>query len=158
MTALGTAFDVRADGRFEVTLVEGKVRVETPLPAAERALVPSAPAVQTTEMVAGTQFTAAGDNRWSVARADTELETAWLSGWLKFENEPLGQVVAELARYSDTRIELADPQLASMPVSGRFRANDLPAFLMAVKVYDIEPTAPLRDGVVTLELSANEKS
>ena len=93
-----------------------------------------------------------------MARADTELETAWLSGWLKFENEPLGQVVAELARYSDTRIELADPQLASMPVSGRFRANDLPAFLMAVKVYDIGPAAPLRDGVVTLELAANEKS
>jgi transmembrane sensor len=158
VTALGTAFDVRAEGgRFEVTLVEGKVRVETRLPPSARSVI-AAPAVQATEMVAGTQFTAAGDNLWSVARADTALEPAWLSGWLKFENEPLGQVVAELARYSDTKIVLADQQLASMPVSGRFKADDLDAFLKAVKVYDIEPAAPTLDGVVRLGMAADEKS
>ncbi|HEX6860708.1 MAG TPA: FecR domain-containing protein [Caulobacteraceae bacterium] len=152
VTAVGTAFDVRVDqGRFEVTLVEGKVRVETPLPHPARAL-PAAPAVETTEMVAGSQFTATNAGRWSVERADTATETAWLTGWLKFENQPLGEVVAELARYSDARIVLEDEQLAAMPVSGRFKAGDLDAFLDAVRVYDIAPIAPPRDGVVKLAL------
>jgi transmembrane sensor len=158
VTALGTAFDVRAEkGRFEVTLVEGKVRVESPLPAPLRARLPSAPAVQTTEMVAGNQFVAADTGRWSVEPTDTERETAWLTGWLTFENEPLGQVVGELARYSDAKILLEDPALAAMPVSGRFKAGDLDAFLKAVKIYDIEPVAAPRDGVVRLAMRGDEK-
>ena len=157
VTALGTAFDVRAEnGRFEVTLVEGKVRVEAPLPAAAR--LPTAPAIQATEMVAGSQLVASDAGRWTVERADTERETAWLTGWLKFENEPLGQVVVELARYSDTKIMLEDPALAAMPVSGRFKAGDLDAFLKAVKIYDIEPVAAPRDGVVRLAMAGDEKS
>jgi transmembrane sensor len=161
VTAVGTAFDVRVDpGRFEVTLVEGKVRVETPLPAVARAaaVLKAAPPVQTTEMVAGSQFTSTDEGRWSVARADTATETAWLSGWLKFDNRPLSEVVAELARYSDEKIVLEDPQLASMPVSGRFKAGDLDSFLKAVKIYDIAPVAPPRDGVVRLALEDHEKS
>ena len=161
VTAVGTAFDVRVDpGRFEVTLVEGKVRVETPLPpvAKAAAVLKAAPPVQTTEMVAGSQFTSTDEGRWSVARADTATETAWLSGWLKFDNRPLGEVVAELARYSDEKIVLDDPKLASMPISGRFKAGDLDAFLKAVKIYDIAPVAPPRDGIVRLALEDHEKS
>jgi transmembrane sensor len=109
-------------------------------------------------MVAGSQFTATDGARWSVARADTARETAWLTGWLKFDGQPLGEVVGELARYSDTRIVLEDPKLASMPVSGRFKAGDLDAFLAAVKVYDVEPVAAPRDGVVRLAMREREKS
>ena len=137
-----------------MTLVEGKVRVDTP--AAAR--LPAAPAVQTTEMLAGTQLVAGDGGRLSVEPTDTARETAWLTGWLKFENEPLGQVVGELTRYSDTKILLEDPALAAMPVSGRFKAGDLDAFLKAVKIYDVEPVAAPRDGVVRLAMKENEKS
>jgi len=160
VTAVGTAFDVRVDkGKFEVTLVEGKVRVETPLPPAKAAAVlKAAPPVETTEMVAGSQFTATDEGRWSVARADTATETSWMTGWLKFDNRPLSEVVAELARYSDEKIVLDDPELAAMPISGRFKAGDLDGFLKAVKIYDIAPIAPPRDGVVRLALEDHEKS
>jgi transmembrane sensor len=160
VTAVGTAFDVRVDkGRFEVTLVEGKVRVETPLPAVAKAaaVLKAAPPVETTELVAGSQFTATDAGRWSVARADTATETAWLTGWLKFDNRPLSEVVAEIARYSDEKIVLEDPQLAAMPISGRFKAGDLDGFLKAVKIYDIAPVAPPRDGVVKLALEDHQK-
>lgn len=134
ITAIGTAFDVRMEkGKFEVTLVEGKVRVATPV-AAPRA---SAPVIQTSELVAGSRFVALDERRWSVDRTDTARETAWVTGWLRFDNEPLGEVVAELGRYSDRRIVLADPSLADAPISGRFRPDDLDAFLRALATYDI---------------------
>lgn len=157
VTALGTAFDVRAEnGRFEVTLVEGKVRVEAPL-ASGTGLV-AARAVQKTEMVAGSQLVAGEGGRLSVEPTDTQREIAWTTGWLKFENERLGDVVGELARYSDTKILLEDPALAALPVSGRFKADDLDAFLNAVRIYDIEPVAAPRDGVVRLAMAEAEKN
>jgi transmembrane sensor len=109
-------------------------------------------------MLAGSQFTSTDEGRWSVARADTAAETSWMTGWLKFDHRPLSEVVAELARYSDEKIVLDDPQLAAMPISGRFKAGDLDAFLKAVKIYNIAPVAPPRDGVVRLALEDHEKS
>ncbi|HEX6860048.1 MAG TPA: FecR domain-containing protein [Caulobacteraceae bacterium] len=157
VTALGTAFDVRVDqGRFAVTLVEGKVRVETPspspaAPAADRsapatATKPVAGPVQDVELVAGNQFTALDDSRWSVGRADTARETTWLTGWLTFQNEPLGQVVREFARYSDRQIVL-DPALANRPITGRFKAGDVDAFVQALAEYDVARLETDRDVV-----------
>jgi len=159
VTAVGTAFDVRVDhGRFAVTLVEGKVRVETPTllppvvstktsatvaPAAPVAQVP----VQDVELVAGNQFTALDDTRWTVSRADTIKETTWLTGWLKFQNEPLGQVVEEFNRYSDRRIVIQDPKLAGRPITGRFKAGDVDAFVSALAEYNIARLESDRDVV-----------
>ncbi|HYG27668.1 MAG TPA: FecR domain-containing protein [Caulobacteraceae bacterium] len=134
VTALGTAFDVRVEpGKFAVTLVEGKVRVETPSP---KPAIAAASAVQDVELVAGNQFTALDETRWSVGRADTERETAWRTGWLTFQNQPLGEVVAEFARYSEREIVL-DPALAQRPITGRFKAGDVDAFVEALAAYDV---------------------
>ncbi|MGE5566499.1 MAG: FecR family protein [Parcubacteria group bacterium] len=157
VTAVGTAFDVRVDhGRFAVTLVEGKVRVETPSPqppapararaAAPQALQPATP-VQDVELVAGNQFTALDDSRWTVSRADTARETTWLTGWLKFQDEPLGQVVEEFNRYSDRRIVIEDPKLADRKITGRFKAGDVDAFVRALAEYDIARLESDRDVV-----------
>ena len=93
--------------------------------------------MQDVELVAGNQFTAIGDARWSVSRADTARETTWLTGWLTFQNEPLGKVVEEFARYSDREIVIADPSLAARPITGRFKAGDVDAFVRALAEYDI---------------------
>ena len=139
VTALGTAFDVRVEGkRFEVTLVEGKVRVEAPAPvtavAAPAGGPPAAPAVRTTEMLAGDRFVASTDTEWVVAHADTAKQTSWLVGRLKFEDEPLGQIAAEFGRYSNRKIVIDDPVLAARPVSGTFRADDEEAFAEALEI------------------------
>ena len=143
ITALGTAFDVRVDGKlFEVTLVEGKVRVENPAPPGPQpaAARPAgdAPQTQATEMLPGSQLVAALDTqRWTVAPTDTSKETSWLTGWLNFDNEPLGEVAAEFNRYSPRKIVVADPALAATPVSGRFEADDVEAFTRALASYEI---------------------
>jgi transmembrane sensor len=153
VTAVGTAFDVRADGgRFQVTLVEGKVRVDTPLPVpkATPGQPRPAPSVQTTEIVAGSQFAALDETHWSVGRTDTAKETTWLTGWLRFENEPLSQVVDELDRYSDRKIEIGDKALADRPVTGRFKAGDVDAFVKALADYKIARVAGDSPGGVRL--------
>jgi len=140
VTAVGTAFDVRLDRRgFEVTLVEGKVRVAAPAPAA-----PSAPGqpvrparMQTTELVAGNRFIAPNASQWVVVAADTARETQWLSGRLTFENQPLGDVAAEVSRYSQRKIVIADPGLAAQLVSGTFEAGDVDAFLTTLRLAHI---------------------
>lgn len=136
ITALGTAFDVRVDGKtFEVTLVEGKIKVENP-PTVAAKTAPSA--VPATEMVAGSQLVAAASGpAWSVAPVDTGKETSWLTGWLYFEDEPLGAVAAEFNRYSPRKVVVTDAALAATPVSGRFEAGDVEAFARALESYEI---------------------
>ncbi|HEX6859656.1 MAG TPA: FecR domain-containing protein [Caulobacteraceae bacterium] len=139
VTAVGTAFDVRVDeGRFEVTLVEGKIRVEAPVP--ERAVAPAqaakAPArVQSTEMVAGTQLEASDDAGWKLQEVDARREVAWTTGQLVFVRRPLGEVVEELNRYSRTPILIDDGKLAQISITGTFTPGDNAGFAAAVVSY-----------------------
>lgn len=134
VTALGTAFDVRVDDgkSFKVTLVEGRVRVETP-PAAtgER----SAP--QATEMIAGTQLVERGDAKWDLERTDVRRETSWTTGQLVFYSAPLTQVAAELNRYSDKKIVIDDAEYAARPISGTFKAGDVDTFARGLETYEL---------------------
>ena len=139
VTAVGTAFDVRVDGGFEVTLVEGKVRVAAP--AAEAPARPGAPptppVVQTTELVAGNRFSQPDNSQWVVARADTARETSWVTGRLTFENERLAEVIAEFERYSPRRIVIDDPALGEERVSGTFETGDVDSLLRTLRMAQI---------------------
>jgi transmembrane sensor len=59
-------------------------------------------------------------------------ELAWRDGKIAFEGERLDEAAAEFARYSRTRIEIRDPELAGEPVSGLFSASDPVGFSRAV--------------------------
>ena len=139
VTAVGTAFDVRVEkGEFKVVLVEGKVRVAAPAPAPADAGLPVAstprPVLQTTEMVAGSQLIASDTRHWSVGETDVAAETSWVTGRLKFENKPLGEVAAEFGRYSQRKIVVDDPDLAREAVSGTFEAGDVDSFVRTVQM------------------------
>jgi len=157
VTAIGTAFDVRVDrGRFQVTLVEGKVRVEQPVrapkPAAPGAPVVATPAVESTDLAAGSELVAASDQQWTVTRTDIVKETGWVRGQLVFEREPLSDVVAEMNRYSERKIVIADDRVGATLVSGNFRPGDVEGFARAVEAYryaSISADTPAR-----IELSA----
>lgn len=139
VTALGTAFDVRVDdGRlFKVTLVEGRVRVEAapalaPKPAGD---APIRGQGQATEMIAGTQLVEREGSKWDLARTDVRRETSWTTGQLVFYSAPLKQVVAELNRYSDKKIVIADETYADRPISGTFKAGDVDTFAHGLQTY-----------------------
>jgi len=160
VTAIGTAFDVRVDdGRmFQVTLVEGKVRVEAaPAGAAPAAAgappvktTPAKSRVQATEMIAGTQLTAADATSWDLTRADVQRETSWVQGQLIFYSEPLSKVVAELNRYSDRKVVLDDETYAQRPISGTFKVGDVDTFVRGLETYKLARVEAETSQTITL--------
>ncbi|MEQ7874235.1 DUF4880 domain-containing protein [Sphingomonas sp. ASV193] len=48
----------------------------------------------------------------------------WPDGYLDFRNELLGSVLDRANRYAETPIELGDPALAKLRITGRYRAGD----------------------------------
>lgn len=111
VTALGTAFAVRtAPDRVVVSLVEGSVRVDTP---AIRRVTTLSPGNTLTIGRAGLQLATSGAD--SVA--------GWRRGELTFDATPLGEVAAELNRYSAQRIEIASPALARRVFSGVLKTD-----------------------------------
>jgi len=157
VTAVGTAFDVRVDhDRFAVTLVEGKVRVEAPVP--ERAVAATASRaapdlplhVQSTEMVAGTQLQSTDETAWKLVSVDAARETSWTRGQLVFLRRPLGEVVDELNRYSGTQIVIDDDALARVPITGTFTPGDNEGFAAAVVSYGMASLEQNSGGVIKL--------
>lgn len=121
-TALGTEFqtDRRGDAVM-VTLLEGRVAVAQG-EGRRQTLVPG-------EQLA---YNARG-TRWDRRRADLDAANGWIRGKLVFKDVPLAEFVAELNRYSDHKLQLADPALGERRISGTFDANDRDSLLLALR-------------------------
>lgn len=131
VTALGTAFDVRMDSRdsVQVTLAEGKVSVEPILsPLARLISPPPVPKL----LVAGEALIVSDDAEVETRKADIAKLASWRQGQVVFDNDTLESAIAELNRYSATRIELADPSLGQLRVSGVFKAGHSDSFVETV--------------------------
>lgn len=59
--------------------------------------------------------------------------TAWIEGRWQFQDTPLRDVINELNHYRATPVELADPGLGELQVSGTFRCEDHAGLLRAVQ-------------------------
>lgn len=136
VTALGTAFDLRVDGgELKVLLVEGKVRVAAASASPSRGSGPAAVAqaspahsVRTTEMEPGSQLVASHDGDWRLSRVNVDQQTSWLRGKIVFDDEALGDVVAELNRYSKRKMIITDQRLAQARLSGIYQPGDVKEF------------------------------
>jgi transmembrane sensor len=118
IVAVGTEFDVRMDGaQVQIAMVEGTVRVDA------------------ATLTAGEQLIAATALPDRVSVSDPERFTSWLHGQIVFDNTRLSDAVAELNRYSNTKIELADPKIAQLHLSGAFATGRPALFIEAVTSY-----------------------
>src|SRR4051812_7240793 len=119
--AVGTAFNVylRPAGA-EVTVSEGTVNVVNS--TTESPPIDQKPVAAVT---AGEQADAQG--RAEVIRSLNSAQLSRLLAWRKstlyFQDEPLGDVVNELMRYTTLKIEIADNSLRNLPVGGTFQAS-----------------------------------
>ena len=157
VTAVGTAFDVRVDQRkFEVTVVEGRVRVEAPPPLVPLPVrAPEQP--RKADLKAGAQLVASLDTRaWTVAPADTAREVSWLRGYVVFQKARFADVVAEMNRYSDKKLVVEDDTLAGVQVSVAFRAGDVEAFVKAYVDYRVARVDSRTDDAVRLSTFRDE--
>jgi transmembrane sensor len=59
---------------------------------------------------------------------------AWQTGQAIFENEALSAVVAEMNRYSTARLEVNDPAVANLRLSGVYRVGDNEALAHSVSL------------------------
>lgn len=117
VTAIGTRFQVRvADAVATVTLLKGVVHV------AARAADGSArvDALQAGQRI---RFDAQG-RLGEVELADLKAVEGWTQGKLYVDDWPLRDFVAELNRYSTTRLRIDDPGLEDVRISGVFQTRN----------------------------------
>lgn len=147
--AVGTAFNVRlGTGEVEVLVTEGKVAVsETVGPALAAAPLTALPATS----LAPDTFLAANERAViATARppglpltapprverlAPDTLRTAliWQGPSLVFAATPLAEVAAQFNRRNPIQIVLADPDLATLPIGGSFRPENVEAFVQLLE-------------------------
>ena len=122
--AVGTEFDVYLRTRdLRVTVSEGAVKVGT-------APVSVISAGQQVDIGASAAVMR------DLSTAVLTRSAAWRSGTLYFENQPLGEVIDELSRYTAARMIVTDDTLRLLPVGGTFQANAQGAELLLSMLQD----------------------
>ncbi|WP_395674243.1 FecR family protein [Phenylobacterium sp.] len=112
---LGTQFNVRSrSGTLSVVVARGKVEVRPQDAAAGKAYV----------LVPGQRLSFDRSGVGALRTVDPQEALSWRLGRLVYRDEPLAEVVADLNRQFQPQIELADPELAAMPVTGVIVLDD----------------------------------
>jgi transmembrane sensor len=158
VTALGTSFVVRYESdHTAVTLVEGKVAIDSRDARPERGVAAPQPAVRTRAagaspwvLCAGQRLTfeLAGTAKIDVPSLESVL--AWRRGEVVLNDTPLEEAVVEMNHYDKTTLVLEGPALATLPVSGLYHTGDNEGFARALaKMYHLDLDE--RDGRIYLK-------
>lgn len=143
--ATGTAFNIDMAGpKVLVTLIEGRVIV------LEQDQDSSQP-LWATQMTAGQQL-AAGTRGPEVSTANLARATAWTSGQIMFDDEPLSSVADRVNRYGNPQVVILDPQVGALKISGVLNAGDTLGFVEIVTHY--LPVRAVSEGANTIALES----
>jgi transmembrane sensor len=113
---VGTQFEVRhRQGQLTVTVAEGRVQVR---PGA------TTPKARSFTLDPGQRLAVDREGVEQLAAVDPQETFSWRSGRLVYRGQPLGEVVADLNRQFTTQIEIADPELARIPITGVIVLDD----------------------------------
>ena len=143
--AVGTAFTVhlREASRVEVTVTEGRVQLLSQLsaPSSEDSATAEPLTEPLIEMAAGENALFRQKTLERIEELPSEelsRKLSWRRGLLAFKGELLPEAVAEIGRYTDFRIEIADPTLEELPIGGYFKVGEVEGFLRALEAsFDI---------------------
>jgi transmembrane sensor len=119
---LGTAFSIRANGgEIQVSLLEGRARIESSAELNQRPvdLAPGDVALANT-----TSLTV---SRKSAAELSNDI--AWRRGLLVFKYTPLYEAVAQINRYNDDKLVIADASIANRTIYGTIPTKGIQAFV-----------------------------
>lgn len=143
---VGTRFNVKRQAQdVQVTVAEGKVAVRASATGAVAALAP------------GQQLRMHNGQDAQVSRVEVGSVTAWQQNRLVFEGAPLQEVIDTLQRYHRQPIQLMDPRLARLPVSGVFDSDHVERLLALLP--DILPlsVSTAADGSVRIDSPGKKK-
>jgi transmembrane sensor len=117
-------FDVRCeDGKVQVVLIGGEAAMQ---PVGS----PNIPRPQDVLRAGDRIVVEGGSNRRD--RPNLTPLLAWQTGSAVFENETLADAVQEMNRYSSEKLEVADPRVKALRVSGVYRVGDNTAFARSI--------------------------
>lgn len=143
ITVLGTQFNIYISGSVAtVAVVEGLVRVDRGSDTDDNPgagfVDPSPPYLPTENsevyIEAGKTavFSVHDEDSGSVVALDTKQFRDWRSGVVRFDNESLIKVIAELNRYSDRKVLIEDPNVVALKVSGVYQLDSIDTFLAGI--------------------------
>jgi len=155
ITAVGTAFSVRIDkGRVDVAVSEGTVEVATGLETASTAKAQPASSVVLKERGV-VNYRDSIEHIEYVEPEKIEHKLAWKTGKIAFKGETLEHVIAETNRYTQQKLEIADPSIAQVRIGGYFDVGDMDQLLNLFKgSFGIE-VIHTKDNVLYLASTAN---
>jgi transmembrane sensor len=135
--AVGTQFDVRLlpGQHVDIKVDEGRVEVRAADATPDLAAIPQRKVAVVRALRAGEALSTVGAD-YSVrpiGQGQMSNAMAWRAGEIIFDGQTLGDAVAEIERYTDARIVIADAQTAMLRVGGRFRTDNVPAFFDALQ-------------------------
>ena len=137
--ALGTAFNVRADqDAISVTLIQGSVRVSASRTDDSEGKAGAMPAKTLQEGIVlkpGDRLDVRQGADPFLSTIDPALAGKWREGLLRFDNVTLAEAVAEMNRYSTTKLRIDDAALAAERISGTFPAGKQEEFAETLKLY-----------------------
>ena len=130
---IGTAFAVhlREKGLVNVRVTQGSVEISAP--AANGAVSDSAKSLGIVGAGQDVLFGQKIERSEVVSDAELGRKLAWRQGQLIYSGQPLAEVLADISRYSNIEIELADPELRNLPVGGAFSVNQTDAIFAALE-------------------------
>lgn len=136
VTAVGTEFTVRLrDALVDVMVTEGRVALAAQRPPVTASDTPAAPTpIAELRVGQGAVFHQADDQLEMVAPDAIARKLSWREGLLSFAGEPLGEVVADISRYTHLTIDIEDEALRALPVAGFFKIDDVDAMLEALEI------------------------
>jgi transmembrane sensor len=122
--AVGTEFDVyRRPEATLITVLEGQIAVSSARPDTNPDRPPAL------KVGAGQQVRITGSAfPGAPMPANLRTATSWLEHKIAFEQLPLEEVAEEFNRYNAVQIEIEDPTLKHLAVSGVFDASDIDSF------------------------------
>ncbi len=135
--ALGTAFAVHmVDSGVDLTVTNGRVEFASlkKAPAditgagAAGAGLGRGDGAETRVPLSSGQHATVAHNLKLVEQIDAkgiEKRLSWRDGMLVFDDDPLTDVVAEISRYTATRIVISDPSIRGLKVGGYFKIQDI---------------------------------
>ena len=143
--AVGTAFNVRLGaGEVEVLVTEGKVAVSptetlnlASPPSLSRAETPPSPGptflITNERAFVATTGPVTPPRVERIAPEAVRTALIWQGPSLVFAATPLSEVAAQFNRRNPIQIVLADPALATLPIGGSFRPENVEAFVQLLE-------------------------
>ncbi|MYA16071.1 MAG: DUF4974 domain-containing protein [Gammaproteobacteria bacterium] len=145
--AVGTVFvvEITDERKVELMVSEGTVVIGIQPPATSPGVgdlldnAPWPPVLSLAEgnvVSAGEAVTLSATDpvKRTVSADDVEVRLSWEEGRLIFRSEPLEKALQEVERYTTVEFVFLDESLRTRTLSGRFRAGDVEALLLSLRV------------------------